>query len=240
MQHRMSTHGAVNAWRRRLLQGAGAAAGRAGLAPARLFAAGQGSQGGLRGTEFDLEIVPAPVNFSGSSQVATAVNGQVPAPILYWREGGHVTLRVTNRLPATSSIHWHGILVPAEMDGVPRLSFTGIAPGQTFVYRFQAKQSGTYWYHSHSGFQEQGGPYGPIIIEPRGGERARPDRDYVVMLSDWVDGDPAKVFAKLKKSVRPLYRRDVEPQFWRHRRPCVGEGERNKMFEAVGGVRTWF
>jgi len=188
----------VNRWRRRLLQGAGAAA-LAGLVPARLLAAGQAAQPILRGTEFDLEIVPAPVNFTGAPQVATAVNGQVPGPVLYWSEGDTVTLRVTNRLPVTSSIHWHGILVPAEMDGVPGISFTGIPPGQTFTYRFQVKQSGTYWYHSHSEFQEQSGLAGSIVIEPKNGERVKADRDYVVMLSDWVDGDPAKVFAKLKK-----------------------------------------
>jgi CopA family copper-resistance protein len=199
MQQHVFAEDAVNRWRRRLLQGAGAAAALAGLAPARLLAAGQATQPILRGTEFDLEIAPTPVNFTGSSQVATAVNGQVPGPVLYWREGDTVTLRVTNRLPVTSSIHWHGILVPAEMDGVPGISFKGIPPGQTFVYRFQVKQSGTYWYHSHSEFQEQSGLAGSIVIEPKGGERVKADRDYVVMLSDWVDGDPAKVFAKLKK-----------------------------------------
>ncbi|MFK3741561.1 copper resistance system multicopper oxidase [Massilia sp. TN1-12] len=199
MQQNVFRGGAVNRWRRRILQGAGAAAALAGLAPARLMAAGQMQQPILRGTEFDLEIAPAPVNFTGTPQVATAVNGQVPAPILYWREGDTITLRVTNRLPVTSSIHWHGILLPAEMDGVPGISFGGILPGQTFTYRFEVKQSGTYWYHSHSEFQEQSGLYGPIVIEPKGGERVKADRDYVVMLTDWVDGDPAKVFAKLKK-----------------------------------------
>jgi CopA family copper-resistance protein len=199
MQQHLFGEAAVNRWRRRILQGAGTAAALAGLAPARLLAAGQESQRILRGTEFDLEIAATPVNFTGAAQVATAVNGQVPAPILYWREGDTVTLRVTNRLPVTSSIHWHGILLPAQMDGVPGISFAGIPPGQTFVYRFQVKQSGTYWYHSHSEFQEQSGLYGPIVIEPRNGERVKADREYVVMLSDWVDGDPAKVFNKLKK-----------------------------------------
>ncbi len=199
MQQYVVGENAVNRWRRRILQGAGAAAALGGLAPARLLAASQTPQPILRGTEFDLEIGPTPVNFTGSDQVATAVNGQVPAPILYWREGDTVTLRVTNRLPVTSSIHWHGILVPNEMDGVPGINFAGIPPGQTFVYRFPVKQSGTYWYHSHSGFQEQSGLYGAIVIEPKNGERVKADREYVVMLSDWVDGDPAKVFRKLKK-----------------------------------------
>jgi CopA family copper-resistance protein len=233
MQHSVSIAGAVNAWRRRLLLGAGAAAALAGLAPSRLFAAGQEGQRILRGTGFDLEIVPAPVNFSGVPQVAVSVNGQVPAPILYWREGDTVTLRVTNRLPVTSSIHWHGILVPAEMDGVPGLSFAGIPPGQTFVYRFEVKQSGTYWYHSHSAFQEQSGLYGPIVIEPEGGERVKADRDYVVMLSDWIDGDPAKVFAKLKKM----------SDFFNTNQPTVGQFlddvRKNGMAAALDKRKMW-
>ncbi len=153
----------------------------------------------LSGTEFDLSIGTVPVNFTGRSRPATAVNGQVPAPLLRWREGDTVTLRVTNRLPVRSSIHWHGLLVPAEMDGVPGLSFPGIAPGDTYVYRFPVTQSGTYWYHAHSGFQEQTGLYGPIIIEPRGGEQRRADRDYTVLISDWSDSDPEHLFATLKR-----------------------------------------
>lgn len=205
----------------------------AGLAPAKLLAAGQMAQPILRGTEFDLEIGPTPVNFTGTAQVATAVNGQVPAPILYWREGDTITLRVTNRLPVTSSIHWHGILVPAGMDGVPGISFAGIPPGQTFVYRFQVKQSGTFWYHSHSEFQEQSGLAGPIVIEPRNGERVKVDRDYVVMLSEWVDGDPAKVFAKLKKM----------SDFFNMNQPTVGQFvsdvRKNGLSAALDKRKMW-
>src|SRR5262249_35104310 len=108
-----------------------------------------------------------------------------PAPILRWREGDTLTLAVTNRLSEPSSIHWHGIRTPAPMDGVPGLSFPGIPPGETFVYRFPVRQSGTYWYHSHSGFQEQTGVYAPIVILPKGGYAQGFDRDYVVMLSGW-------------------------------------------------------
>jgi CopA family copper-resistance protein len=153
----------------------------------------------LSGTEFNLDISETPVNFTGKSSVATAVNGSVPAPLLRWREGSTVTLRVTNRMRVSTSIHWHGILLPFGMDGVPGLSFNGIGPGQTFVYRFDIKQSGTYWYHSHSGFQEQTGLYGPIVVEPRDGERHPTNRDYVVMLSDWSDDNPEMVLANLKK-----------------------------------------
>ena len=153
----------------------------------------------LRGTEFDLVIAETAVNYTGSPRLATTVNGSIPAPVLRWREGDVVTIRVTNRLSVPSSIHWHGIILPYQMDGVPGVSFKGIAPGETFTYRFKVQQAGTYWYHSHSAFQEQTGLYGAIIIEPRGGEGIRADRDFVVQLSDWTDEDPMAVFAKLKK-----------------------------------------
>ncbi len=153
----------------------------------------------LHGTDFDLQIGGMRANFTGTARPAVAVNGQIPAPLLRWREGDTVTLRVTNRLAERSSIHWHGMIVPADMDGVPGLSFDGIAPGETYTYRFKVNQYGTYWYHSHSRFQEQIGLYGPIVIEPRGGERRQVDRDYVVLLSDWTDFDPERLFATLKK-----------------------------------------
>ncbi|WP_312184310.1 copper resistance system multicopper oxidase [Massilia timonae] len=199
-------------WRRRFLQGLGAAAGLAGLSPRLLFAQ-QADRRSLRGTEFDLVIGPTPVNYTGAERIATAVNGQVPAPTLYWNEGDTVTIRVTNRLPTVSSIHWHGILLPADMDGVPGLSFSGIAPGQTFTYRFEVKQTGTYWYHSHSGFQEQTGLYGPIVILPKGADRVRADRDHVVMLSDWTDEKPERVMANLKKM----------SDFFNNKQPTFGE-----------------
>jgi CopA family copper-resistance protein len=129
---------------------------------------------------------------------STAINGQIPAPILCWREGDTITLAVTNRLSEPTSIHWHGVRTPSPMDGVPGLSFTGIPPGQTFVYRFPVHQSGTYWYHSHSAFQEQTGVYGPIIIEPKGGYAHPFDRDYVVFLSDWSDEKSDTIVSNLK------------------------------------------
>ncbi len=153
----------------------------------------------LAGTEFNLTIAQTPVNFTGAPRMATTVNGSLPAPILRWREGTTVTLHVTNQLAEETSIHWHGIILPYQMDGVPGISFTGIAPGETFTYRFKVQQSGTYWYHSHSGMQEQTGLYGSIIIDPAGTETIQADRDYVVQLSDWTDEDPMRVFAKLKK-----------------------------------------
>lgn len=153
----------------------------------------------LRGREFDLNVGYQPVNFTGKNRMATAVNGSVPAPVLRWREGDRVTLRVKNNLAEDSSIHWHGIILPTDMDGVPGLSFGGIKPGETFEYQFDVNQSGTYWYHSHSGFQEPTGMYGAIIIDPKEPDPVSYDRDYVVMLSDWSDEDPQAIYAKLKK-----------------------------------------
>ncbi|MHB1231077.1 MAG: copper resistance system multicopper oxidase [Burkholderiales bacterium] len=152
----------------------------------------------LTGTEFDLVIAETLVNFTGNPRIATTINGSIPAPTLRWREGDTVTLRVTNRLAEDTSIHWHGILLPFQMDGVPGISFKGIPPGGTFTYRFKVQQTGTYWYHSHSGMQEQTGMYGAIIIDPAGADPIRADRDYVVQLSDWTDEDPMRVFDKLK------------------------------------------
>ncbi|MCF6356012.1 MAG: copper resistance system multicopper oxidase [Candidatus Polarisedimenticolaceae bacterium] len=158
-----------------------------------------GSAPVLTGREFDLTIAETAVNFTGTPRMATSINGSIPAPTLRWREGDTVTIRVTNRLNVSTSIHWHGIILPYQMDGVPGISFSGIAPGETFTYRFKVQQSGTYWYHSHSGFQEQTGMYGAIIVDPAEGETIRADRDYIVQLSDWTDEDPMAVFTKLKK-----------------------------------------
>ena len=185
--------------RRRFIQGA-AATGAISLAswPSRRALSAPGRAPVLSGTEFQLEIGAMPINITGRPMTATGINGQVPAPILRWREGDTVTLAVTNRLSEPSSIHWHGIRTPSPMDGVPGLSFPGIAPGETFVYRFLVPQSGTYWYHSHSGYQEQTGVYGPIVIEPKGGYAQRFDRDYVVMLSDWSNENPEAIVSNLK------------------------------------------
>ncbi|WP_027907549.1 copper resistance system multicopper oxidase [Pseudomonas taiwanensis] len=153
----------------------------------------------LTGTEFDLYIGELPVNITGAPRTAMAINGSLPGPTLRWREGDTVTLRVRNRLKQDTSIHWHGIILPANMDGVPGLSFHGIAPDGMYEYRFKVHQNGTYWYHSHSGFQEQVGVYGALVIDAKEPEPFSYDRDYVVMLSDWTDEDPARVLSKLKK-----------------------------------------
>jgi FtsP/CotA-like multicopper oxidase with cupredoxin domain len=172
-----------------------------GLSPVGGLARAQGARHAapeLSGTEFDLVVEQTPVNFTGVPSLATTINGVVPAPTLRWREGDTVTLRVTNRLPEPTSIHWHGILLPHSMDGVPGSSFDNIGVGETFTYRFKVRQNGTYWYHSHSGMQEQTGMYGAILIEPAAGEPIKAERDHVVLLSDWTDEDPLRVLAKLK------------------------------------------
>ena len=153
----------------------------------------------LSGTEFDLRIGETDVNLTGAVRTALTINDSLPGPLLRWREGDTITLNVSNSLDEDTSIHWHGILLPANMDGVPGLSFSGIHPGQAYQYRFTVKQHGTYWYHSHSGFQEQQGVYGPLIIAPREPEPFQFDREHVVMLTDWTDERPERVFKKLKK-----------------------------------------
>jgi CopA family copper-resistance protein len=196
--------GGVSLSRRRFVKGLAMGGAFASLGPGSSALAAVMKQQGpetLRGTDFNLTIGQQAVNFTGAPRIATTVNGSLPAPILRWREGDTVALRVTNLLPETSSIHWHGIILPSAMDGVPGIAtgFNGIKPGETFTYQFPVVQSGTYWYHSHSGFQEQTGLYGPIIIDPREPEPFTYDRDYVVMLSDWTDEDPTDVYARLKK-----------------------------------------
>ncbi|WP_334002161.1 copper resistance system multicopper oxidase [Burkholderia gladioli] len=153
----------------------------------------------LAGSEFDLAIARSSVEIGGRSRRATTVNGTLPGPVLRWREGDTVTLRVANRMDEASSIHWHGIVLPSNMDGVPGLSFDGIAPGSSYTYRFKVRQHGTYWYHSHSSLQEQTGVYGPLIIDPAQPEARRCERDYVVMLSDWSDEDPRRIKSRLKR-----------------------------------------
>lgn len=189
--------------RRQFVTGVTMGAAALAINPSILFA-GVGSNKGLNtltGNVFNLSIGEQSVNFTGTQRKATTVNNSLPAPLLRFKEGEEVVLHVTNYLQESTSIHWHGLILPSEMDGVPNISndFTGINPGETFTYRFKAAQSGTYWYHSHSGFQEQTGLYGPIVIDPIEKDPVAYDKDYVVMLSDWTDEDPMDVYKKLKK-----------------------------------------
>lgn len=151
----------------------------------------------------DLTIGRVSVPIGDRTGHATTINGTLPGPILRFKEGDEAVIRVTNTLDEDTSIHWHGILLPFDMDGVPQVSFPGIRPGETFEYRYPIEQYGSYWYHSHSGFQEQLGQYGALIIDPAEPDPFEYDRDYVVILSDWTFEDPHRIMARLKK--RPDY-----------------------------------
>lgn len=153
----------------------------------------------LTGPNISLDVTESHLEFDGRMGHVVTVNGTVPAPLLRLKQGQNVRLSVTNRLKEETSIHWHGLLVPPQMDGVPGVSFPGIKPGETFVYEFPIIQSGTYWYHSHSGLQEQMGHYGPIIIDPADADPVQSDREYVVMLSDFTYMHPHMIFARLKQ-----------------------------------------
>jgi CopA family copper-resistance protein len=165
---------------------------------------------------------------------AITVNGSIPGPILRMREGQDVFIRVHNRLAdEDTSIHWHGLILPAAMDGVPGVSYPGIKPGETFTYRYRAQQSGTYWYHSHSGLQEQLGHYGALIIDPAKPEPFSYDREYVVVLSDWTFESPYRVLEKLK----------TFEGYYNYQRPTVAnlfeQAEKEGLGKALRGRLRW-
>lgn len=148
---------------------------------------------------FDLSVDATRITVDGQTSAALAIGGSVPGPVLRWREGEEVVIRVTNRLSEPTSIHWHGLLLAGVMDGSPGFnSFAAINPGDTYTYRFVLRQAGTYWYHSHSGGQEQAGMYGAIVIEPAAGEKIAARRDYVVLLSDHTTEHPDTILRRLK------------------------------------------
>nr|WP_314431226.1 copper resistance system multicopper oxidase [uncultured Pantoea sp.] len=180
----------------------------------------------LTGNDFDLFIAETPLNITGNIRYAKTINSGLPGPLLRWKEGDTVTLRVKNRLKETTSIHWHGIILPANMDGVPGLSFHGIEPDDTYVYSFRVKQNGTYWYHSHSGLQEQEGVYGPIIIDPAEPEPFKYDREHVVMLTDWSDENASAILAKLKK----------QSDYYNFAKPAAGDFFRDARDKGLGNT----
>jgi CopA family copper-resistance protein len=222
--------------RRRFVQGLATGVALAGMGNARagsLPASNNPQVQVLTGTQFDLVVSELAVNFTGSRGKATAINGSVPAPTLVWQEGETVTIRVRNDLAVSTSIHWHGIILPYQMDGVPGISFAGIAPGETFTYQFKVQQSGTYWYHSHSGFQELTGMYGAIIVRPKASDPVYYDREMAVVLSDWTDENPMDVFAKLKnQSDYYNYSQPTGPDF-------IRDAQRYGLSEAFAMRKMW-
>ncbi|AHF01711.1 copper oxidase [Thiomicrospira aerophila AL3] len=183
----------------------------------------------IKGHNIDLVVDETRGNYTGRDRRAITINGSLPAPTLRWQEGETVTIRVTNRLNVDTSIHWHGLILPFDMDGVPGVSFDGIKPGETFTYSFTLEQSGTYWYHSHSGMQEQQGMYGAIIIDPIQPDPMAYDREDIVLLSDWTDEDPHRIIEKLK--IKGHYYNRNEPtvlDFWRDVRELGFRGAMQK------------
>ncbi|WP_302931857.1 multicopper oxidase domain-containing protein, partial [Klebsiella sp. SWET4] len=190
--------------RRRFLQSLAVLGGGATLAsllPSWARAAGDPGRApaALSGEDIKLTIGHTPITVDGKAGHAVTINGTVPGPLIRLKEGQHVRLSVTNTLDEDTSIHWHGLLVPFQMDGVPGVSFPGIPPGETFVYEFPVKQSGTYWYHSHSGLQEAEGHYGPLVIEPAGPDPISYDREHVIVLSDFSFMHPHLIFKRMKQ-----------------------------------------
>nr|WP_294847788.1 copper resistance system multicopper oxidase [uncultured Sphingomonas sp.] len=190
---------------RRTFLGSGVAlAAAAGLQPAWARSVSHGlaskTQGTLSGEDIRMVVAKTGFTVDGRPGHAVAINGTIPAPLLRLKEGQNVRITVENRMTdEDTSIHWHGFILPFQMDGVPGISFPGIPPGQRFTYEFPIKQSGTYWYHSHSGLQEQLGHYGPIIIDPAGPDPVAYDREHVIVLSDWTFMHPHKLFTRLKQ-----------------------------------------
>ncbi|MGC6330166.1 copper resistance system multicopper oxidase [Rhizorhabdus sp. FW153] len=187
--------------RRRFLRDAaltGSAAACAHWLPAWAAAPSSQGQAILHGPHIALTIDHLTMTVDGRTTHAVGVNGTAPGPLIRLREGQTARISVTNRLHEDSSIHWHGILLPFQMDGVPGISFPGIRPGETFVYEFPVLQNGTYWYHSHSNLQEQMGHYGPLVVDPADGSTPDHDRDHVILLSDHARLHPHEIFRRLK------------------------------------------
>ena len=189
--------------RRAFIGGSAALAAGAGLVPAWARSVSHGlattAQQTLSGTDIRMTVANSQFSVGGRTGHSVTINGTLPAPLVRLKEGQDVRITVENHLDEDTSIHWHGLIVPFEMDGVPGISFPGIRPHSSFTYRFPIKQSGTYWYHSHSGLQEQSGHYGPIIIDPAGPDPIASDREHVVVLSDWTFMHPHRLFTRLKQ-----------------------------------------
>ncbi|PLK24395.1 copper resistance system multicopper oxidase [Novosphingobium sp. TH158] len=221
----------INLSRRGLIRGLGTGAALA-AAPAWARGANLSEQAtGLiragfdevRGPVIDLSVGAGMRMVQGRRGRGVAVNGSVPGPLVRLREGQNIRLNVTNHLDEDTSIHWHGLLLPFQFDGVPGVSFPGIKPHQTFTYEFPVRQSGTYWYHSHSGLQEQSGHYGPLIIDPVAGEPVRTDRDYILLLSEFTPLHPKFIMQRLRTGEHYFNR---QLPSWTDKYPMIGEERR--------------
>jgi FtsP/CotA-like multicopper oxidase with cupredoxin domain len=234
----------VNSQRRTFVKGAVVASALAGMgfSPSTLFAAVANGSGRvipmerpreLHGNEFFLEIGESIVNFTGEPQIAKTVNNMLPSPTLVWREGEEVTIHVKNNLREDTSLHWHGMILPFEMDGVPGFGFDGIKPGETFTYRFKVQQHGTYWYHSHSDFQRPEGMFGAIRIDPKTPDPYEYQRDYIVQLADWSDEDPHDILRHLK----------LMPDYYNYKQRTLGDffGEASEkgLRRALADRKMW-
>ncbi|MBL1456415.1 copper resistance system multicopper oxidase [Methylophaga sp.] len=168
------------------------------MAPAWAYPLGR-SYGDVINTQnvVDLHIRREDMNVAGRIARPITINGSMPGPLIRLKEGQRAKLHVSNALDESTSIHWHGIILPENMDGVPGVSFPGIKAGEAYHYEYDVQQSGTYWYHSHSGLQEQLGHLGPLVIDPADGDIGA-DREHVIILSDWTFEDPDEVFRNLK------------------------------------------
>ncbi len=219
--------------RRDFLRYSGAVGGAAGLERLAPQYAGPYHAGGpdpglqvLSGRDGPIELVidRTAIDVAGRTGRAITINGTVPGPLLRFREGDDVVIHVDNRLDEDTSIHWHGLILPNPMDGVPQVNFPGIRPGEVFTYRYPIVQNGTYWYHSHSGLQEQSGHYGPLVIDPAGSEPFEYDRELVIVLSDWSFEDPYRILAQLKK----------QPDYYNYQKRTVGDFFRDVARKGLG------
>lgn len=191
------------------------------MKPAIKFGAGMavgaiallGVAGTAHAAEYALTVDKVVIDAGTFKKEGIGYNGASPGPVLRFREGEDVTIKVTNNLDEDTSVHWHGLIVPTAQDGVPEISYDGIKPGQTFTYRFPVKQSGTYWFHSHSGFQEPDGAYGAIVIEPKKREPFRYDRDYVVQLTDKHSHSGARIMRNFK----------MKPDYYNRQQQTLGD-----------------
>lgn len=188
-------------------------------------------------TGIDLLIREETLQFGQRRGTAITINGTVPGPLVRLREGGDAILRVTNGLEEDTSIHWHGLLLPPGMDGVPGVSFAGIKAGETFTYRFPVRQNGTYWYHSHSAGQEQAGHYGPLIIDAAEPEPFQYEREHVVVLSDWTFENPTRVLARLKRR-QNYWSTDFKINS-NHRCGCPGNERRRGCGNTIAAGNRW-